>query len=222
MPTIPLPDGLYAITDSVCTPAATLCTRVERAIAGGARMIQYRDKQATDAERHARTPALVAMCRAHGIPLLVNDDIELAAACAADGVHLGEHDASIQLARARLGPQALIGVSCYDRLERALQAQAEGASYVAFGRFFPSHSKPGARTAPVELLRAARRRLTLPIVAIGGITPDNGAELVRAGANLLAAIHGVFCTADPCAAARRYSRLFAALPRNPARDFPGS
>lgn len=209
MPTPLLPDGLYAITDSVCTPADTLCERVEQAIAGGARAIQYRDKQASDAERHARASALAALCRTRGIPLIINDDPELAAACGAAGVHLGEHDGSVRLARARLGPRALIGVSCYDRLERALQAQAEGASYVAFGRFHPSRSKPGARPAPVQLLREARCRLALPIVAIGGITPDNGAELVRAGANLLAAIHGVFCTADPRAAARNYSRLFA-------------
>lgn len=220
MPAFLLPDGLYAITDSVCTPAAKLCGRVEQAIAGGARVIQYRNKLATDAERHARASALVAVCRAHGIPLIINDDPELAAACGADGVHLGEHDGNVRLARARLGPQALIGVSCYDRLERALQAQSEGASYVAFGRFHPSRSKPDAHPAPVDLLRAARRRLMLPVVAIGGITPDNGAELIRAGANLLAAIHGVFCTADPRAAARRYSRLFA--PGNPlaSRDPP--
>jgi thiamine-phosphate pyrophosphorylase len=204
-----LPDGLYAITDSVCTPPATLCAQVELAILGGARLIQYRDKQATAAQRLQRAAALLALCRAHRVPLIINDDIELAATTGADGVHLGEHDGAPALARARLGPQALIGVSCYDRLQRAEQAQAEGASYVAFGRFFPSHSKPAARHAPLELLTEARRRLALPIVAIGGITPHNGAQLVSAGANLLAVIHGVFCNTDPRRAATQYAELYA-------------
>lgn len=205
-----LPDGLYAITDSVCTPPASLCLQVEQAIQGGARVIQYRDKQATAAQRRQRATALLVLCRSLRVPLLINDDLELAATIGADGVHLGEHDGTAAQARARLGPQALIGVSCYDRLQRAEQAQAEGASYVAFGRFFASHSKPAARQAPPELLTEARRRLALPVVAIGGITPHNGAALVRAGANLLAVIHGVFCTSDSQRAAAQYAALFTA------------
>jgi thiamine-phosphate pyrophosphorylase len=202
--------GLYAITDSVCTPPATLCRQVAAAIAGGARLVQYRDKDATADQRHARATALLATCRQHAVPLIINDDLQLAAAIGADGVHLGEHDGAAGAARALLGAQALIGVSCYDNLERALQAAADGASYVAFGRFFPSHSKPAARHAPVALLVEARRQLRLPIVAIGGITPDNGAALLAAGADLLAVIHGVFCTPDARAAAARYAALFSA------------
>jgi thiamine-phosphate pyrophosphorylase len=108
------------------------------------------------------------------VPLIVNDDPRLAAEVEADGVHLGRDDRGLRPARKLLGPSAIIGVSCYDRLERARVAQAEGADYLAFGRFFPSHSKPGAVPAGIELLRAAHREFYLPLVAIGGITPENG------------------------------------------------
>jgi thiamine-phosphate pyrophosphorylase len=210
MGTARLHDGLYAITDSRCTPPATLYAQVQQAIAGGARLVQYRDKLASSRERLERAGALLEVCRAGAVPLIINDDIELAVAVGADGVHLGAQDGTAAQARARLGPQAVIGVSCYDRLERAVQAHGEGASYVAFGRFFPSRSKPGACQAPVDLLTEARRRIPLPVVAIGGITPQNGAGLVRAGANLLAVIHGLFCDVDTRAAAVQYTGLFTA------------
>lgn len=212
-----LPDGLYAITDSVCTPPATLCRQVAGAIEGGAVVIQYRDKQADGQQRRERAAALLQVCRERQVPLLINDDIELAAALQADGVHLGETDGSAAAARARLGPRALIGVSCYNRLERAAQACREGADYLAFGRFYPSRSKPGAVLADPGLLTRARHELPLPVVAIGGITPENGALLVAAGANLLAAIEGVFCQSDPAASAARYCALF----RRPGADSAG-
>jgi thiamine-phosphate pyrophosphorylase len=207
-----LHDGLYAITDSICTPPATLCAQVEQAISGGARLVQYRDKIASAGERLERARALLALCRSCTVPLIINDDIERAAAIGADGVHLGEQDGSATLARTRLGAAAVIGVSCYNQLERAMQAYEESASYVAFGRFFPSHSKPDARQAPPGLLTEARRRIPLPVVAIGGITPHNGASLIHAGANLLAVIHGVFCNVDTRTAAAQYASLFAAQP----------
>ena len=203
-----LKSGLYAITDSQLIPAGKLVEQVEQAIAGGACLVQYRDKQHSGAERKREATLLVQLCEQQGVPLIINDDVELAREAGAAGVHLGRDDASISHARQRLGAQAIIGVSCYNRLDDALAAARAGASYVAFGRFFPSHSKPDAVQADTALLQQARAQLALPIAAIGGITPGNGRQLVEAGANLLAVIHGVFGQTDIQAAARQYTRCF--------------
>ena len=179
--------------------------------AGGARVIQYRDKRGDPAGRAAIAHELNRLCVEHGAPLLINDDVALAAEVGAAGVHIGRDDADLARTRAQLGDAAIIGVSCYNELERALTAQAGGADYVAFGRFFPSHTKPNAVQATTALLYAARTRLDIPIVAIGGITPENGATLLEAGADALAVIEGVFGQADIQAAAERYARLFEGL-----------
>jgi thiamine-phosphate pyrophosphorylase len=200
--------GLYAITDSRLIPREQVTTRVAQAIDGGAVMIQYRAKRTSRDERLQEALALGRLCRERGLPLLVNDDIDLALACDAAGVHLGRDDIPPAQARMRLGSQAIIGVSCYDQLERARAAAASGASYVAFGRFFPSLSKPEAVQAMPALLSQARREISLPIVAIGGITPENASGLLEAGADLLAVIHGVFGQADIRAAAQAYAALF--------------
>lgn len=197
--------GLYAITDEGTRGARPLAAAVAAVIRGGAVMIQYRAK-ANASPQEAR--ALREVCVAQGVPLIVNDDPQLARACDAAGVHLGRDDAGIETARRLLGDAAIIGVSCYNELDRALVAEAAGADYVAFGRFFPSGTKPTAVQAAPALLTEARRRLRLPIVAIGGITPDNGAPLLAAGADLLAVIEGVFGQPDPESAARRYAQLF--------------
>jgi len=198
--------GLYAITDGSGLP--TLPAAVESAIRGGARLVQYREKSLDAGRRHLEARALMEVCRGHGVPLIVNDDVALAAEIGADGVHLGRDDGRIEDARVRLGPRALIGVSCYDSLERAVQAAHDGADYVAFGSFFASGSKPAAVRAAPALLVEARHKLDIPLCAIGGITPQNGAELVAAGADMLAAINGVFAAADVETAARAYSGLF--------------
>ena len=195
--------GLYAVTGA----GEALARDVAAAVRGGAVAVQYRDKGSSRAHRLRTALELGKLCRDSGVVFVVNDDVELALAADADGVHLGRDDAPLAAARARLGSR-LIGVSCYDSLARALAAQAAGADYVAFGRFFASPTKPAAARAPVELLREARSSLHLPIVAIGGVTPDNGAVLVEAGADCLAAISGVFGRPDIEAAARRYARLF--------------
>jgi len=200
--------GLYAITDSRLIPAGCVVEQVSQAIDGGAVLIQYREKTLPREERIREARALAALCRERAVPLIINDDIELAAACGAAGVHLGRDDAPLDHARRRLGPGAIIGVSCYNRLDSARAAAGMGASYVAFGRFFPSNSKPEAVAASPSLLTRARRELRLPIVAIGGITPENGAALVQAGADLLAVIHGVFGQPDIRAAAGAYAALF--------------
>lgn len=200
--------GLYAITDSKLTPGDALLPAVAAALRGGARVIQYRDKGDDTARRQREADALNTLCRTHGAALIINDDAELAAVCGAAGVHLGRDDPQLRAARKRLGRDAIIGVSCYNALTRAQAAAEQGADYVAFGRFFPSLTKPDAVAATPELLRAARRTLELPLVAIGGITPDNGGLLIAAGADMLAVIHGVFGQPDIEAAARRFAQLF--------------
>ncbi|MGB5177457.1 MAG: thiamine phosphate synthase [Gammaproteobacteria bacterium] len=205
-----LPGGLYAITDSQLIPAAKLYEQVAAAIRGGAAVIQYRDKISDHEQRRQQASVLARLCDDHAVPLIINDDVELAAAVGASGVHLGKSDDTVRSARKVLGADAIIGVSCYNMLERAVEATGEGADYVAFGRFYASQSKPDTVTAKPELLLRARRCLHVPIVAIGGITPENGQPLITAGAHLLAAIHGVFGQADVQASARRYAELFSA------------
>lgn len=203
-----LQGGLYAITDSRLLRGISMETAVEQAIRGGARVIQYREKHLTGAVLEETAGKLAVLCQRHNVPLIINDDIGLAMRSNAAGVHLGKTDPPLAQARAQLGPDAIIGVSCYNSLERALDAAAAGADYVAFGRFFPSGSKPEASHAEPGVLTRARDALTIPLVAIGGITPDNGSQLLTAGADLLAAIDGVFGQADIEAAARRYADLF--------------
>ena len=196
--------GLYAISDG---PRADLVEACAAALDGGVAILQYRDKTTDSARRHAEAAALQALCARHGVPLIINDDIELAAAVGAAGVHLGEDDAAFATARAQLGANAIIGVSCYDSLERARQMAAAGADYLAFGAFFASPTKPAARRATPELLRAAKA-LDRPLVAIGGITADNAPSLIEAGADAIAVISALFGAPDVCAAAHRFADLF--------------
>ncbi|MES9955595.1 MAG: thiamine phosphate synthase [Sedimenticola sp.] len=200
--------GLYAITDSTLAANSSIIDQVAQALAGGARVIQYRDKSGDDQKRLAEAGALLPLCRQHHTPLIINDDVELAARIGADGVHLGKDDPDIEAARARLGKQAIIGISCYNQFERAFLAQEAGADYIAFGRFFNSTVKPDAVQAQPDLLRRAKRELKLPMVAIGGITPENGGALIEAGADMLAVIHGVFGQPDIRAACERFNELF--------------
>lgn len=199
-------NGLYAITDG---PRDDLVAACEAAIDGGAVLLQYRDKTGDAARRLAEARALADLSARRRVALIVNDDVDLALASGAAGVHLGEHDADLASARARLGPCAIVGVSCYDSLERARALAAAGADYVAFGAFHPSPTKPHARSATPALLREAKA-LGVPLVAIGGITAANGAALVEAGANYLAAISAIFAASDVRAAARAFAALFDA------------
>ena len=201
--------GLYALTDSALLPdTERLLAGVQSAVLGGEAVIQYREKSHDDGLRLEQATALAGLCRKLDAVFLVNDDIRLAAESGADGVHLGQDDGSVFEARLWLGTDAIIGATCHARLELAERARDEGASYLAFGRFFDSRTKPGAPGAGPEILTEARR-FGLPLVAIGGVTPDNGAQLIRAGADMLAAVHGVFGQDDVMAAAERYANLFA-------------
>lgn len=196
--------GLYVLADA--SLGALDPDRLLAALRGGTRLVQYRDKGRQGARGAVR--ALRALCRSHGVPFLINDDVDLALELEADGVHLGREDTPVAGARARLGPAAIIGASCYNELARAQDAVSDGADYVAFGSFFRSTTKPSAVPAPLSLLLEARRSLSVPIIAIGGITPQNGALLCAAGADMLAVAAGVFAAPDPEAAARAYMSLF--------------
>jgi thiamine-phosphate pyrophosphorylase len=197
--------GLYAITQADNKTPDRLLADVAAAIRGGAVVIQYRDKNRGDRLSMARELAI--LCHRHDVPLIINDDAELAQQANADGVHLGKDDGDIHSARNFLGRNAIIGVSCYNSIERALDAQHQGATYVAFGRFFSSGSKPLASPADIDTLKEAKRQLHIPVVAIGGILPENGGQLLVAGADVLAAIGGVFDQA-PEPSARAYQSLF--------------
>ena len=201
---IATPRGLYLITPDE-PDTGRLLARVAPVLAQGVAWLQYRNKNANLALRREQAAALLPLCRADGVPLIVNDDWRVAAAIGADGVHVGEHDGELSEARAALGPGAIVGASCYDDLDRARRAAATGASYLAFGAFHPSATKPGARRASPALLRAAAA-LHLPRVAIGGLTPDNVGPVVAAGADLIAVVSGVFAAPDPAAAVRAYRR----------------
>ena len=203
------PRGLYAITSAADTDPDRLVSRVGAAIDGGAVMIQYRAKDRTDGERRAAAPLLLDFCRARRVPLIVNDAPVLAAEIGADGVHVGRDDGDVRSVRRIMGDRCIVGVSCYDRLDLALAAADDGATYVAFGSFFASPTKPHAVAALIGLLADAHARLDVPIAAIGGITARNGAVLIDAGASFLAAIGGVFGASDVEQAARGYAALFS-------------
>ncbi len=212
--------GLYAITPEMADTRALLA-KVEAAIAGGAALVQYRAKTLAPALRAEQAARLVALCRAQGIPMIVNDDVELAFAIGADGVHLGRADGDVRAARMRL-PHAILGISCYADPARAEAAAALGADYVGIGSVFPSRTKPGAARAALDCLGEARRRGGLPVAAIGGITADNAGDAIAAGADMLAVISALFDAADVAAAARALSQPFATHGSSDARTQPAA
>ena len=199
--------GLYAITPED-PDDAHLAHKVQAALAGGARIFQYRSKSTDVAARRAQAKRLLGLCRRHSALLIINDDLELALSIGADGVHLGRDDGEVAAARARLPANTLLGVSCYDRLELAFAAVAAGADYVAFGSAFCSPTKPEAVRAAPGLFAQARARLAVPIVAIGGITPENAPVVIQAGADAVAVITALFDAEDITAAAAAFGRLF--------------
>lgn len=200
--------GLYVITDPRLLPDEILERRVEQALRGGAALLQYRHKGRDRNLMAVQVQRLQGLCRDHGVPLIVNDDLTLAAQSGADGLHIGRDDVDLARARQVLGQDAIIGVSCYDSLDRAREAQLGGADYVAFGSVFPSAIKPHAPRATLALLRQARAQLQIPVCAIGGITASNAHAVIQAGADMVAVIHGVFDTDDPELAARQIADQF--------------
>ncbi|MEY4730333.1 MAG: hypothetical protein RL020_1491 [Pseudomonadota bacterium] len=198
--------GLYAITQQT-EDTPQLLADVRAALDGGARMIQYRDKTKRTALRIDQASQLHALCKLYNALFIVNDDVNLAQAVNADGVHLGEMDDKLDKARAKM-PGKIIGVSCYNQLDRAVEAEERGADYVAFGSFFPSATKPDAAHASIDLLQQAWQHVSIPIVAIGGVTVNNAAELIEAGADAVAVVRAVFDAEDIMYAAKNFSTLF--------------
>ncbi|MDY0012072.1 MAG: thiamine phosphate synthase [Rhodocyclaceae bacterium] len=199
--------GLYLVTpDWIDT--SRLEAAVAAALVGRPALIQYRNKLADPATRRHQAVRLLALCRAAGVPLVVNDSLELALEVGADGLHIGREDGDPAPIRAALGPDRLLGVSCYDELSRGKAGWAAGADYVAFGALFPSTTKPAATRAPLGLLGQARAELPCSLAGIGGITLDNAPRAVAAGADLLAVISDVFSAPDPAARAAAYRALF--------------
>jgi thiamine-phosphate pyrophosphorylase len=198
--------GLYAITPEE-PDTAQLLRKVKLALQGGASILQYRNKLSDAATRLEQATALLQLTREFAVPLIINDDAQLAKQVDADGVHLGGEDGSVAAARALLGAEKIIGVSCYNRLDLAHEAVEQGADYVAFGALFASTVKPDAPVATLALLQQARLEIHLPKVAIGGITLANGASALKAGADALAVISALFDADDICLAARRFANL---------------
>jgi thiamine-phosphate pyrophosphorylase len=207
----PLWRGLYAVTPDQ-TDTARLLEMSALVLAGRPSLLQYRNKSACPALRREQASRLLVLCRAAGVPFVINDDLELAVDLAADGVHLGRDDGDVALARRVLnapGRRRIVGVSCYGEWERAVAGAAAGADYIAFGAMFASATKPEASRAPLELLARARRELKpeVGIVAIGGINLDNAAMFFEAGADLVAAVSDIFGAVDPAARVAAYRAL---------------
>lgn len=200
--------GLYAITDSQLLSDGRLLSYCEAALKGGARLLQYRDKSNNTAQRYREASQLLELCQRYNARLIINDDLALAARLGCD-LHLGQDDGSLAVARQQLGPQTIIGVTCHHHLSLAEQAVADGADYVAFGRFFSSQTKPGEVLASASLLQQAQS-LHTPVVAIGGITLDNAAPLIAGGAAMIAVIHTLFAAPSATEVERRAS-AFSAL-----------
>lgn len=198
--------GLYAITPEF-KAAHKLINDIERVIQGGAVMVQYRDKKSTPANQREIAAQLLALCNRKSVPLIINDDIELTRSIGAHGVHIGKDDCDLAEAKSRLPDNSIIGVTCYNSIERAIAAEKQGASYVAFGRFFASKSKPEATVAELNILTRARQQLSIPVTAIGGIDSGNVAQPLQAGANLIAMIDAIFNTTNPKDTAQQISHL---------------
>lgn len=201
-------NGLYAITDG--SKGRVLFSKTEAALRGGARILQYRDKTTDTARRQQEAQQLLALCKQYDALFIVNDDVELAQQAGAHGVHVGKDDAALSAARTALGDDAIIGVSCYNRLELAQTAQDNGADYVAFGSMFASPTKPNAPRASLALLQEAQQTLHVPICTIGGITLDNAPQLIHNGAAMIAVISELFAAEQTAIQrnAQQFSQLF--------------
>ena len=199
--------GLYAIADTGSIDDALLIEKVRQVLAGGCRVLQYRDKSIDKVKRLKQAKELKLLCSKAGAIFIINDDAELARQVNADGVHCGRNDATVSETRNRY-PELMIGATCYNSLERATQAIEDGADYLAFGRFYPSSTKPEATPATIEILRQARQQFDRPIVAIGGIVVENAGVLISSGASAVAVINGLFSTTDLYLKSQQYCALF--------------
>ncbi|MEO8417261.1 MAG: thiamine phosphate synthase [Methylophilaceae bacterium] len=210
---LPKIKGLYAVTPDIAD-TERLCSLVDASLQGGASIIQYRNKDASATLRAEQADALLRLCRSRGVAFIINDHLNLCLSLDADGVHLGADDGNLAKAKSQLGNHKILGVSCYNRLELAQEAKAQGADYVAFGSCFYSGTKPAAVHAPLELISRARTGLRLPIVAIGGITLENAGQAINAGADAIAVIGALFKAANVTLTAQQFSNLFTNTPHH--------
>ena len=207
--------GLYAITDCDRLSGDGLLLRTEQILRAGVVALQYRDKSGDRARRKYESGELRRLCREHGCLFIINDDVQLALSTGSDGVHLGREDRNCKRARDELGPGAIIGVSCYNSPGAALSAQEDGADYVAFGSFFPSPSKQHTAAAEPGIISQAKEKISVPVAAIGGITPANCGTLIERGADMLAVISSIYRAEDPYATVKEFNRLIFQTPRTP-------
>lgn len=198
--------GLYAITDCDRLSADSLVSATEQILRAGVVALQYRNKSGSHARKKYEAGELQQLCKEHNSLFIINDDLQLAVSTGSDGVHLGREDCDYKTARNELGPEAIIGISCYNSMETALAAQEDGADYVAFGSFFPSSSKQNTTVAEPDIIRRAKARVSLPVAAIGGITPANCRTLIEHGADMLAVISSIYQSRDPYSAAMEFNR----------------
>ncbi|WP_295995425.1 thiamine phosphate synthase [Rugamonas sp.] len=199
--------GLYLLTPN-WDDTARLLDVTEQALQAGVALLQYRHKTAGVAQREEQGGALLALCRRYSVPFIVNDHADLCLLLGADGVHVGGTDATVAQVRVALGPDKIVGASCYGDMQRAIDAQAAGASYAAFGGFYPSRVKQYAVTTQADIVDRAGAVITLPRVVIGGMTPGNARPLVARGAALVAAISSVYLAADAAAAVAEFRALY--------------
>ncbi len=199
--------GLYIVTPD-WDETEKLVVATEAALKGGAALVQYRHKTASPELRKEQAGKLLALCRQYNRPLIINDHIELALELGAEGIHVGGTDASVAEARKRVGPGMIVGASCYDSLDRARMSHEAGASYIAFGGFYPSRVKKYDFKTPYDIVTRAKEQIPLPVVVIGGMTPDNAVPLIEAGTDMVAAISAVYMTDDPQASAQAFIERF--------------
>ena len=199
--------GLYVITDCDRRSSKSLISATEQILRAGVVALQYRVKSGNHSRRKYEAGELQQLCKEHNSLFIINDDLQLAVWTGSDGVHLGREDCDCKTARNELGPGAIIGVSCYNSLDMALAAQEDGADYVAFGSFFPSPSKQNTVTAEPDIIKRAKANISLPVAAIGGITPANCGTLIEHGADMLAVISSIYQAQDPYSAAMEFNRL---------------
>lgn len=199
--------GLYAITPDE-PDTALLVQKVKAALQGGVALLQYRNKAANHKLKTQQARALLPLCRQCGVPLIINDSIKLCLTLDADGVHLGAEDGDLKEARKRLGVDKILGASCYNRIDLALQAQLAGADYVAFGACFSSDTKPNARHAPLSLFKEAKQQILVPMVAIGGITLENAVQVLQAGADAIAVVNALFSAENITETSQQLNRYF--------------
>jgi thiamine-phosphate pyrophosphorylase len=202
-------NGLYVITDEKLIPRKRFVETVEKAIKGGAKIVQLREKKSSRDEILRLAGELLKLTRRYNVPLIINDNLEIARDLAAEGVHLGQDDASLAEARRVLGNSAIIGVSCYSSIERGIEAYKQGADYLAFGTPFFTPTKPDRQPTSFEILKEAKRVIPkIPIFAIGGITPQNVGSVLETGVDGIAVITSVFGSSDPEKVSRQLSAFF--------------